>query len=262
MKSKANFKSHPIHPILVGFPITFYFSTVLFDSLALIYTDVEFAIVGKYVHIAGIISAVAAALPGLIDYIYTVPPKSSGKTRAAKHGIANTIVLLLFIIALFFKYDENASPYWLLLLELVGLGITFYAGWIGGTLVHRNLIGIDMRYAGAGKWKEEYISDTQGPYHVCDSNDLQVDQMKLVHVRGKRVVIGRTEQGYVAFSDFCTHRGASLADGTMICGTVQCPWHGSQFDVKTGEVKAGPAEKNIPTYRVQETNGKVLLEMD
>jgi nitrite reductase/ring-hydroxylating ferredoxin subunit len=45
----------------------------------------------------------------------------------------------------------------------------------------------------------------------------------------------------------------------MICGTVQCPWHGSQFDVHTGEVKAGPANEKINIYNVEETEGKVFL---
>jgi len=40
--------------------------------------------------------------------------------------------------------------------------------------------------------------------------------------------------------DRCTHRGGPLSDGVLMCGTVQCPWHGSQFDVKTVEVKCGP----------------------
>jgi nitrite reductase/ring-hydroxylating ferredoxin subunit len=41
----------------------------------------------------------------------------------------------------------------------------------------------------------------------------------------------------------------------MICGTVQCPWHGSQFSVKTGEIKAGPADKRISCYSIKEENG-------
>ena len=45
----------------------------------------------------------------------------------------------------------------------------------------------------------------------------------------------------------------------MICGTVQCPWHGSQFDVRTGKVKAGPAKEGIKTYRVEEREGEVRL---
>ena len=73
---------------------------------------------------------------------------------------------------------------------------------------------------------------------------LEVNQMRLLHVGDKRIVVGRTAEGYVAFDDHCTHRGGSLAGGVMICETVQCPWHGSQFDVVTGDVKAGPAKKS------------------
>jgi len=85
--------------------------------------------------------------------------------------------------------------------------------------------------------------------------------MKLIHVNDKRIVIARTEKGYVAFDDHCTHKGGSLAGGAMICETVQCPWHGSQFDVNTGAVKAGPAKEKINTYNVSETNGKVYLNL-
>jgi len=56
-----------------------------------------------------------------------------------------------------------------------------------------------------------------------------------------------------------THRGGSLADGTVICGTVQCPWHGSQFDVVSGAVKAGPAKGKIQTYETAVRDGQVFL---
>lgn len=258
MKSRASLKSHPLHPILVGFPIAFYIGTVIFDLLAVFTGDLEYAITGKYLHIAGIVGAVAAAIPGVIDYAFTVPPNSSGKKRAAKHGLINSGVLIIFAVALYLKYTE-LSPYTILILEIIGVGLTFVAGWLGGTLVYRNQIGVDIRYAGAGKWAEQYITENTGPFEVCVANELQVDQMKLVHVKDKRIVIARTEQGYVAFDDHCSHRGASLAAGAMICGTVQCPWHGSQFDVNTGSVKAGPAKTSIPTYPVKEAEGKVYL---
>ena len=83
--------------------------------------------------------------------------------------------------------------------------------------------------------------------------------MKLVHVNKERIVIARTENEFVAFSDHCTHRGGSLAGGIMICGTVHCPWHGSHFDVHTGNVKAGPAEKNIRTYSIEIQNDRIYL---
>jgi nitrite reductase/ring-hydroxylating ferredoxin subunit len=144
-------------------------------------------------------------------------------------------------------------------LEIAGVILLSIAGWLGGTLVFRNQIGVDIRYAHAGKWKEEYIDHGDGEIKVASIDELKVNQMKLIHIRGKRVVVCRTEKGYAAFDDHCTHRGGSLAGGAMICGTVQCPWHGSQFDVHSGSMLAGPATKSISVYPVKEIDKMVCL---
>jgi nitrite reductase/ring-hydroxylating ferredoxin subunit len=149
----------------------------------------------------------------------------------------------------------------ILILEAAGLILMLFAGWLGGTLVYRNQIAVDPRYAEAGKWKEEYIKATTGKIKVATAGELKVNQMKLLHIGDKRIVIGKTEKGYVAFDDHCTHRGGSLAGGAMICSTVQCPWHGSQFNVETGMVKAGPAEESISVYPLSETNGGIYLQL-
>ncbi|MGZ5244961.1 MAG: DUF2231 domain-containing protein [Bacteroidia bacterium] len=259
MKSKVSFKSHPLHPILVSFPIAFFTGTLLFDLLGFFTDNATFWQTGKYLNLAAIIFALMAAVPGFIDYLYTVPPKSSGKKRAAKHGIINVTNVAVFAVAYFCKQNEDISPYIILGLELVGMVLLGIAGWMGGTLVYRNQIGVDPRYANAGKWKEFYTDKNSGKIEVAEADELKPNQMKLIHTKDKRIVLGRTEQSYVAFDDHCTHRGGSLAGGAIICGTVQCPWHGSQFDVNTGEVKAGPAKEKINTFTVKEANGKVYL---
>jgi uncharacterized membrane protein/nitrite reductase/ring-hydroxylating ferredoxin subunit len=263
MKSKANIKGHPIHPILISFPIAFFTGTLVFDALGVYLSRGDFNHIAYYTEIAGVIFGLLAAVPGVIDFIYTVPPKSSGKKRAAQHGIINTTVVVLFATAWFLRRQPNTSIYLLITLELVGFILLSIAGWLGGTLVYRNQIGVDPRYAGAGKWKEVTVDPStplrSGPYEVARVDELQLNQMKLIRIGDKRIVLGRTEKGYVAFDDHCTHRGGSLAGGSMICGTVQCPWHGSQFDVQTGQTKAGPAKESIKTYPVSESNGKVYL---
>jgi nitrite reductase/ring-hydroxylating ferredoxin subunit len=84
--------------------------------------------------------------------------------------------------------------------------------------------------------------------------------MQLVRVGDARIAIGRTDRGYVAFDDRCPHRGGPLSDGALACDTVQCPWHGSQFDVHTGAVERGPAEAGIRTYPVTVRDGRLLLD--
>jgi len=259
MKSKAHIKSHPLHPILVAFPIAFFIGALVFDLLYLITGKPAMWQTGYYMACAGIVGALVAAVPGAIDYFYTVPPKSSGKKRATQHAIINLLNVFVFAFAVYYRRSEEAGNIVVVATEGIGVVLLSIAGWMGGTLVHRNQIGVDHRYANAGKWNEQQIDRVRGSIEVATVGELKVDALKLVKLNGKRIVIGRTENGYVAFSDHCTHRGASLADGVMICGTVQCPWHGSQFDVRAGNVKAGPAKENIETYKVEEREGKVFL---
>jgi nitrite reductase/ring-hydroxylating ferredoxin subunit len=147
-------------------------------------------------------------------------------------------------------------------LEVLGLVLLGAGGYMGGTLVTRNMIGVDHRYAQAGKWREQTIdARTEQPVVVAKSDELQLNQMKLLRVGTKRIVLARTESGYVAFDDRCTHTGGSLAGGVMMCGTVQCLWHGSQFDVSTGKVTTGPAKEPIALYQVKEEGGQVRLTL-
>jgi nitrite reductase/ring-hydroxylating ferredoxin subunit/uncharacterized membrane protein len=261
MKSRANFRGHPLHPIFIVFPVAFLTGTLLFDVLGLITGNIIFQQTGIILEISGILSALVAAVPGFIDYFFTVPPKSTAKKRATKHMIFNLTAVAIFFIAFLLRQNKDLSLFIILAIEAAGFIMLSIAGWMGGTLVHRNQIGIDPRYADAGKWKEEYFKETAGKIMIGNSEELKLNQMKLLHIGKKRIVLGRSEKGYVAFDDRCTHRGGSLAGGSMICGTVQCPWHGSQFDVYSGSIKAGPAKESIITYQVTEENDKVFINL-
>jgi nitrite reductase/ring-hydroxylating ferredoxin subunit/uncharacterized membrane protein len=260
MRSKASFKGHPLHPALIPFPFAFLTGALLFDAAGLLLARPAFWTTGGHLAAAGVVTGLIAAVPGLIDYFYTVPPKSSGKQRATRHLIVNVSAIVLFAVAWLLRRGAAEPEVTVLALELVAAGLLTAGGWMGGTLVNRNQIGVDNRYAGAGKWQEQAVEARPGaPLVVGKVGDLEVDQMKLLRVDGRRIVLARTAQGYVAFDDRCTHTGGALSGGTMICGTVQCPWHGSQFDVRSGEVKAGPAEQGIETYQVDEQQGELRL---
>lgn len=262
MRSKAHVKSHPLHPILIPFPIAFFTGALVFDLLALASPEMAFQQTAYYLLIGGIIMAVVAAVPGFIDFLQTVPPRSSARKRAATHALLNLCMLALFLFALVIREGDEGEPsLGVIALEVTGVGLMMVAGWMGGTLVHRNQIGVDPRYAFAGKWKEEYRTPENGRIELGKVDDLERDQMKLIHVGEKRIVVARTEEAVVAFDDHCTHRGGSLAGGMMICATVQCPWHGSQFDVRTGAVKAGPAKERINVYTIEMVNGVYYLSL-
>ena len=261
MRSTAQVKGHPLHPILIAFPVAFGVGAPAFDLVGRLADWPTVWTAGAYLSVAAVVSGLVAGVPGFVDYRYTVPPNSSGKRRATWHMGVNLTALTLIALGWVFRDADTLRPgAGTILLEAAGLGLMSWGGWMGGTLVYRNQIGVDHRYARAGKWNEQQVEGRPGELvDVAAADELQVDQMKLLHVAGRRVVLVRTPDGYAACSDRCTHRGGSLAGGVSVDGVVSCPWHGSQFDVRTGAVRAGPADAPIRTCRVDEADGRVRL---
>ena len=257
MRSKASIAGHPIHTMLVSFPIALFVSAFLADVMAYSGRMEVFTQLSGYLVCGGLIFGLLAAIAGTVDYIYTVPAASSAHDRATKHGILNVAVMLIFGAALYFR---NYGDDYMIVIVLEGIGVVLlgFSSWLGGGLVYHNQIGVNHKYANAGEWTEERLTGNH-KFELKGTEKLGLNQMKLLFINNRRVVLGRTEKGLVAFDDRCTHKGASLADGVLICGTVQCPWHGSQFDTQTGKVKAGPAFEKISTYTIESVGKQHFL---
>lgn len=258
MISKASIRSHPIHPILVAFPIGLWVTAFIFDLIGAVSREQEYFAVGFYMIAAGCIGAVAAAAPGLIDLLFSIPPNSSARRRGYLHGALNITALAVFIVEIVRRSNVGgAADGPSLLLSLVGVVLIGISGWLGGTLVYRNQIGVNRHYAGAGQFKQRTLEGFDRP--VCHTGELGEGQMMLAVIDGHRIAVGKCNERVFAFSDRCTHRGGPLCDGALIACTVQCPWHGSQFDVRTGRVVAGPARHKIRAYLIEVRDGEVYV---
>ena len=262
MRSRASFKAHPLHPALIPFPFAFLTGSTVFDLAFLVTRSAPLTMTAAHLTLAGIAAGLLAAIPGTIDYLYTVPPDSSAKARATKHAGGNVVALVLFGVAFALRDENWAAGAVTVTLEALGAGLMAYSGWLGGTLVTRNLISVDHRYADKGRWQEVTLTGRPGEeITVAETSDLKDGQMKLLHVNGRRIALARTADGFHAVDDGCTHRGGSLAGGVLIGHTVQCLWHGSQFDVRNGAVECGPATKGVRCFDVRVDNGNVLLRI-
>jgi len=260
MRSKARISSHPLHPILVSFPIGLWTASLIFDLLGRARDNQSLMAAGFYALVGGCIGAALAALPGVIDLFGAVPPNSSARNRGYLHGGINVVALLLFIVVAWRRGGPNVVPdnlsLFLSFLGIVGIGVS---GWLGGTLAYRNQIGVDRRYANASSLLEREIPDRGHP--VANVGELAPGQMMLAKVgpKGDRIALGKCSDGVHAVQDRCTHKGGPLSDGALIDCKVQCPWHGSQFDIITGRVVAGPAERKIEVFEVEERKGEIYL---
>jgi nitrite reductase/ring-hydroxylating ferredoxin subunit len=90
---------------------------------------------------------------------------------------------------------------------------------------------------------------------------LPFEGKKLVKVKGKDIVIFNMEGKYFAIEDKCTHMGCSLSEGTVKGKSIECPCHGSAFDIKSGKVVKGPAKKDEKTFEVKTEGGQLLVNV-
>ncbi|HEU4444309.1 MAG TPA: Rieske 2Fe-2S domain-containing protein [Nitrososphaeraceae archaeon] len=95
---------------------------------------------------------------------------------------------------------------------------------------------------------------------VANTKDIQPSQMKEVEVNGENICVVNVEGKYYAIGSICTHEGGPLADGTLEGYEVECPWHNSKFDVRTGEVISPPASEPEPAYEVKTDGNSILVK--
>ena len=94
---------------------------------------------------------------------------------------------------------------------------------------------------------------------VGESKDIGPSSMKAVDVNGEKVCIINIEGKYYAIGNVCTHMGGPLNEGTLEGIEVQCPWHGSKFDVRTGEPTKPPARQAVSSYEVKIQDDNILV---
>lgn len=100
-----------------------------------------------------------------------------------------------------------------------------------------------------------------GFVRVASIAEIPEGEMRAYDLEAGRVALAHVENELFAFGDECTHAGCSLAEGHLGEGedTVVCPCHGSEFDLRSGEPVAGPADDPVPVFRVRVADGWVEL---
>ena len=143
MHARARLFGHPIHQMLIVFPLGLLATAVIFDVIHLVTSTPRWAEIAYWVIAAGIIGGLAAAPFGLIDWL-GIPAGTRAKRVGLLHGGGNLVVVLLFAGSWLLRRDTPTAPETLaLLLSFVGVGLALFTGWLGGELVSRLGVGVD-----------------------------------------------------------------------------------------------------------------------
>lgn len=140
---QAKLFGHPIHPMLIVFPLGLLATAVAFDIVGLVQSDTSWFAVSYWMIAAGIIGGLLAAVFGLIDWI-GIPSGTRAKTIGLLHGGTNVVVVLLFIGSWFMRgMPANTPSNGALTLSFIAVVLALVGGWLGGELVDRLGIGVD-----------------------------------------------------------------------------------------------------------------------
>ncbi len=109
MESKAKLFGHPIHPMLIVFPLGLLVTSLIFDLIALLTNEASLAVASFYMIGAGVIGGLLAAVFGLIDWL-AIPPGTRAKSIGLWHGLGNVLVTGFFILSWFLRRDAPEAP--------------------------------------------------------------------------------------------------------------------------------------------------------
>ena len=143
MESRAKLFGHPIHPMLIPFPLGLLTTSVVFDVIYLFTDNGKWPEIAFWMIAAGVIGGLAAAVFGLIDWL-AIPSGTRAKSVGLWHGAGNVVVVVLFIASWLIGTDAPGEPGVLaIVLSLVGVALAGLTGWLGGELVDRLGVGVD-----------------------------------------------------------------------------------------------------------------------
>jgi uncharacterized membrane protein len=143
MEAKVKLAGHPVHPMLIVFPLGLLATAVIFDIIYLVSNHSQWTLAAYYMIGAGIIGGLVAALFGWIDW-FAIPGGTRAKMIGLWHGGGNVVVLALFILSwILRRATPDIPPTGAIVAGLAGFVLAAVTGWLGGELVDRLGVGVD-----------------------------------------------------------------------------------------------------------------------
>lgn len=230
---------NPLHPALTDVPLGAWTAAFVLDLFGSDSADAALAV--------GILGAIPAALTGLNDWSHL---KDESRRIGTVHALLNTAGLTLNVASLAARRGGFRR------LGRVLSGVAY-----AGTTVSAHLGGHLSFGLGVRVNRTAFESPRERFAPVCEESELNGGKLVGVELEGESVVVSRSEAtGEVcAIAATCSHLGGPLDEGERDGDTVVCPWHGSRFDLCSGEVQGGPAVYPQPRYQARVRAGKVEI---
>ena len=232
---------HPLHAAATDIPIGALLLTVVLDVLGqTAAADVALVVT--------ILFMLAAAVTGAADYTDT---DGAARVRATVHSTLMVVALLLLLISLALRATGGTDRTIAIALSFIGFLIVTAGAFVGGDVVY--LFGnMVSRHAFRGSGTKWVKLDTGAVTDLATIPEATPTKMK---AGINDLVLVRAGDTVNALHAVCAHAGGPLAEGTVVDGCIECPWHASRFRLTDGRLARGPALYDQPAYEIRAAEG-------
>ncbi len=233
---------HAVHPILTDVVIGSWTSANLLDLIG--GRDSEAA--AERLIAVGIAAYFPTALTGVTDWADAEPTDAGVRRVGLVHAVSNATALGFYAASLAARRKGSHGRG--VALAAVGAGVMTVGGFLGGHLTYAQGVGVDRTAFDPGptEWTPALPADA-----------LRSGATTVVKADLTPVLLHRDGATVLAIHDRCSHRGCSLAEGTVVNRVVTCGCHGSRFSLEDGSVVRGPATSPQPAYETRELRGTI-----
>jgi nitrite reductase/ring-hydroxylating ferredoxin subunit/uncharacterized membrane protein len=232
---------HPLHAASTDLPIGLLLGVVVLDLVGQ-------PAAADIVLIATIVTMLLSALSGLADYADT---NGTALTRATIHSSLMVVALVLLIVSMVLRAGGPADRTLPIALSIIGFLLVTAGAFVGGDVVYV-LGNMVSRHAFRGAGTKWIKLDTGA---VTDLAALPEGAPTKMRAGINDLVVVRIGDTVHALHAVCAHAGGPLAEGTIVDGCVECPWHGSRFRMSDGLVRQGPSVYDQPSYELRAAEG-------
>jgi nitrite reductase/ring-hydroxylating ferredoxin subunit len=237
---------HAVHPLLTDVVIGSFFSATLLDVLG---GDEDGTAARRLIGV-GLAAYGPTAVTGVNDWADSEIADPAIRRVGLVHAATNATAFTLYASSLAAR--RRGAHGRGKLLALAGAGVLSAGGYLGAHMTFAQGVGPNQ------------TAFDKGP-----DDWTEVDAGELADGKPKSVVVGETpvllvrHRGHVhALHDRCSHRGCSLAGGELDGEVIQCPCHGSRFNLGDGGIERGPATVPQPVYEVRESSGRIEIRLE
>ncbi|HEX7950806.1 MAG TPA: Rieske (2Fe-2S) protein [Candidatus Limnocylindrales bacterium] len=232
---------HPLHPAATDVPI----GTVL---LVVVLDLVNQRAAADVALVATLLFMLAAAATGAADYATT---DGTARVRATLHATLMVVALVVLAVSLGLRAGDPADRTIPIVVSIVGALIVVAGAYVGGDVVYvlGNMVSRHAFRGSGTKWIRLDTGD------VTDLATLPEATPSKARAGINDLVLVRIGSTVHALHDMCAHAGGPLAQGTVIDGCLECPWHASRFRLADGRVTRGPAVYDQPAYEIRVVEG-------